>query len=159
MQRLRGVLRDEQHAVGVLHDDHRPAAGDALAGEVGPVLHQLLGRDVERHAHRVRSSQVSAAAGPSGRCIRPAITRSAIAATSASGSRRPPSAVITWTTGKIRRVRSGPPVAESSSAASYSAWTTAVTHSSAVEVVAVELLQRAAGEQRAEPTEWNAVSS
>jgi len=32
-------------------------------------------------------------------------------------------------TGKIRRVRSGPPVAESSSAASYSAWTQASTAS------------------------------
>ena len=32
-------------------------------------------------------------------------------------------------TGKIRRVRSGPPVAESSSAASYSAWTTTSTAS------------------------------
>ena len=81
--------------------------------------------------------------------MRAASIRSAISATSASGIRCPPSAVMTWTTGKMRRVRSGPPVAESSSAASYSAWMTAVTQPSAVEVVAVELLQRAAGEQRA----------
>src|SRR4029079_10505339 len=116
----------------VLHGDDGATAGDALAGEVGPVLHQLLGRDVERHAHGAvtpTSDQVRAAAGPSGRCIRAAIIRSAMVATSSSGRRRPPSGVITWTTGKIRRVRSGPPVAESSSAASYIAWTSAVTHS------------------------------
>ena len=51
VQRLGEVLRDEDDAVGVLHDDQGPPAGDALAGEVRPVLHQLLGRDVERHAH------------------------------------------------------------------------------------------------------------
>ena len=33
--------------------DQAAAAGDALAGVVGPVLHHLLGRDVERHAHDV----------------------------------------------------------------------------------------------------------
>jgi hypothetical protein len=53
VQRLGGVLRDEQHATGELDDHHRATAGDALAGVVGPVLHQLLGRDVEGHAHRL----------------------------------------------------------------------------------------------------------
>ena len=148
VQRLRRVLGDEQHAVGVLQRDHGAAAGDALAGVVGPVLHQLLGRDVERHAHRggVLARVRCGAAGPSGRVIRPAMTRSAIAATSSSGSRRPPSAVITCTTGKIRRVRSGPPVAESSSAASYSACDDGRRrHSLGGEVVAVELLERRRG--------------
>ncbi len=118
---LGGVLGDEQDAVGVLDRDDGTTAGDALAGEVGPVLHQLLGRDVERHAHvtrLLRRRQVRGAAGPSGRCIREAMIRSAMTETSESGILRPPSGVITWTTGKIRRVRSGPPVAESSSAAS-----------------------------------------
>jgi alkylation response protein AidB-like acyl-CoA dehydrogenase len=67
--------------------------------------------------------------GEPGERNRPAIIRSAISATSASGTRRPPSAVMTCTTGKMRRVRSGPPVAESSSAASYSACTIASTQS------------------------------
>jgi hypothetical protein len=51
VQRLGRVLRDEQDPVGVLDRDDGAPAGDALAGEVGPVLHQLLGRHVERHAH------------------------------------------------------------------------------------------------------------
>ena len=54
-----------------------------------------------------------------------------ISATWLSLTRWTPSAVATSTTGKILRVRSGPPVAESSSAASYSAWMTAMVASSA----------------------------
>ena len=53
------------------------------------------------------------------------------------------------TTGKIRRARSGPPVAESSSAASYSAWSTAIVVSATARSGAVQLLQRTAGEDRA----------
>ena len=45
-------------------------------------------------------------------------------------SRRVPSAVAVITTGKILRIRSGPPVAVSSSAASYSASTASRTASS-----------------------------
>ena len=51
VQCLGRVLGDEQDAAGVLDHDHRTSSTDALAGEVGPVLHLLLGRDVERHAH------------------------------------------------------------------------------------------------------------
>ena len=36
----------------VAEHHHGPAAGNSLARVVGPVLHQLLGRDVERHRHR-----------------------------------------------------------------------------------------------------------
>ena len=46
------VLGHEGDSVGVLQRNERTAPGDALAGVVGPVLHHLLGRDVERHAHR-----------------------------------------------------------------------------------------------------------
>src|SRR5690606_16184199 len=122
VQRLGGVLGHEQHAVGELDGGQRAAPGDALAGEVRPVLHQLLGRDVERGAHAwVSSPPGRGATGPSGRTIRAPTTWSASAPSVASSRRRTPSAVATHTTGKIRRVRSGPPVAESSSAASYSA--------------------------------------
>src|SRR6266540_3494351 len=41
-----GVLRHEQDAVGEFHRHHRPPSGDALAGVVRAVLHELLGRDV-----------------------------------------------------------------------------------------------------------------
>ena len=51
VQRRGGVLGDEQHAVGVPDHRDRTSPPDALAREVGPVLHHLLGRDVERHAH------------------------------------------------------------------------------------------------------------
>src|SRR5262245_27966115 len=67
---------------------------------------------------------------PPGVSIRPATTRSPTAAASASVSRRVPSAVAVITTGKIFRVRSGPPVAVSSSAASYRASTASVIASS-----------------------------
>ena len=53
-QRLGAVLGDDGDAVGVAQGDEGPAAGDALAGVVRPVLHHLLGRDVERHAHEPR---------------------------------------------------------------------------------------------------------
>jgi hypothetical protein len=52
---VRGVLRHEGHAVVVDHGHQRAAAGDALPGVVRPVLHHLLRRDVERHAHAPRS--------------------------------------------------------------------------------------------------------
>ena len=55
-QRVRRVLGDERDAVVVADGDQRSAAGDALAGVVGPVLHHLFGCDVERHAHRERPS-------------------------------------------------------------------------------------------------------
>src|ERR1700748_2295682 len=77
------------------------------------------------------------------------MTCSATCAASASGSFLKPSAVIVATTGKMRLGRSGPPVAESSSAASYNACTQASTASAAGSghAAGVELLQRAAGEQ------------
>jgi hypothetical protein len=46
------ILGDEHDAVVVPGRDHGAPPGDALAREVGPVLHHLLGSDVERHAHR-----------------------------------------------------------------------------------------------------------
>jgi hypothetical protein len=55
-QRLRRVLGDDHDAVGVPDRGQRPTARDALAREVGAVLHHLLGSDVERHAHRERTS-------------------------------------------------------------------------------------------------------
>src|SRR4029434_9647776 len=49
---LRSVLSNEQDAVDVMEDYHRTTTGDALACVIGPILHLLLGRDVERDAHR-----------------------------------------------------------------------------------------------------------
>lgn len=62
-----------------------------------------------------------ATVGPSGWLLRCSTISRVSASVSDSGSRSKPSSVITETTGKIRRLMSGPPVAESSSAASYSA--------------------------------------
>ena len=50
-QRGRRVLGADEDAVVVDDGDEAATPGDALAGVVGPVLHHLLGRDVERHAH------------------------------------------------------------------------------------------------------------
>ena len=55
---------------------------------------------------------------PPGLVIRSSTTVCTTAPTSSSGSRLVPSSVTLMTTGQMRRVRSGPPVAESSSAAS-----------------------------------------
>ena len=52
VQGTAGVLGHERDAVVVGEDHDGPPPGDALAGVVGPVLHHLLGSDVERHAHR-----------------------------------------------------------------------------------------------------------
>src|SRR5690606_7880878 len=57
-QGVGGVLRADDDAVLVGEGHERPAAGDALAGVVGPVLHDLLGGDVEGHAHRRSPSVV-----------------------------------------------------------------------------------------------------
>ena len=51
VQRGAGVLGDEQDAVDVGRHDHAAAAGDALAGVLRAVAHDLLGRGVERHRH------------------------------------------------------------------------------------------------------------
>ena len=110
VQRPAGVLADERDAVVVGEHDDRPAAGDALAREVGPVLHQLLGRDVERHPGGHRA--------PPGLSTREAMMASTTGAISSSGTNRAPSSSTTPIVGQIRRPTSGPPVAESSSAAS-----------------------------------------
>ncbi len=47
----RAVLGGDEDAVGVEDGDCAATAGDALAGVVGPILHHLLGGDVERHRH------------------------------------------------------------------------------------------------------------
>src|SRR5690606_39035377 len=95
-----------------------------LARVVRPVLHELLGRDVERHGHRG-----SPPPGP------PARRMASISATTAprvsSSTRWYPADVTVATTGQIRRVVSGPPVAASSSAASTRACTATRTASCA----------------------------
>jgi hypothetical protein len=50
-QRVRRVLGGDGDAVVVDECDQAAASRDALAGEVGAVLHRLFRRDVERHAH------------------------------------------------------------------------------------------------------------
>ena len=121
VQRGRRVLRDEQDPVGVLHHDDRLAAADALPRVVGLVLHELLGRDV------VRSRHVASPPLPGGgrrRCgSRGAPERSTISSSkrprmSSSGISTVPDSEIATTLGKSPRIRSGPPVPTSSSAAS-----------------------------------------
>ncbi len=46
------VLREQQDPVGIGHRGDRLAPGDALAGVLRPVLHQLLGGHVEGEVHR-----------------------------------------------------------------------------------------------------------
>ena len=50
-QGVGGVLGHQHDAVGVLHGHQGAAAGDALAGVIRPILHHLLGRNVERLVH------------------------------------------------------------------------------------------------------------
>ena len=59
-QGVRRVLGHERDAVEVADGHQRTTAGDALACIVGTVLHDLLGCDVERHAHRTRTSAAMA---------------------------------------------------------------------------------------------------
>src|SRR5690606_21915788 len=63
-QRVARVLGDDGDAVVVGERHQAPAPGDALAGVVGPVLHHLLGRDVEGHAHEWFFSPSRAGVGP-----------------------------------------------------------------------------------------------
>ena len=53
------ILSKQQDPVGVLHRDNRSSPGNALPGIFGPVLDQLFGRYVERHAHRMASIAVA----------------------------------------------------------------------------------------------------
>ena len=62
VERAAGVLTEQQDPRVVLERHDRPAPADALAGVLGPVLHQLLGRYVERGRHRALSAAISAAA-------------------------------------------------------------------------------------------------
>src|SRR5207253_4125767 len=82
------VLSADQHAVVVDDGGQAPTPGDPLAGVVGPVLHHLLGRDIERHGHAGWPSEVL-------RWMR-ALKRSA---TSVSLTRSKPSAVTVATVG------------------------------------------------------------
>ena len=50
-QRVGRVLGYQQNAVEVLNRHESATARDALARVVGPILHHLLGGDVERHVH------------------------------------------------------------------------------------------------------------
>ena len=61
VQRGAGVLREEQQAIGVLHGHHRLPASDALAGVLGAVLHELLGRDVRLERHQLAPRPCSSA--------------------------------------------------------------------------------------------------
>src|SRR5262249_9405353 len=107
-QGARRVSGPDDDAVDSLERDEAPAARDALARIVGAVLHDLLGRDVEGHRHWPAPSS------------RPPSSAVARGSTSSSVMSRNPSASTTATVGKMRRTRSGPPVAGSSSAAANS---------------------------------------
>src|SRR6202034_1223651 len=106
VQRARRVLGDDGDAQVVRRGDEGAATGDALLGVFGPVLHDLFGCHVVRHAHDARSA-----------CLR-AINAPKRSATSSSGTSRYPAASTTAMMGQMPPTRSGPPVAESSSPAS-----------------------------------------
>ena len=108
VQSTGGVLGNEGDASVIAQNHDRATSGDSLAGEVRPVLHELLGRDVERHSHRA----------PPGLPWRSATICATTAARVSSSRKRRPSTSTTASEGQILRLRSGPPVAESSSAAS-----------------------------------------
>src|SRR5690606_1616169 len=108
-----GVLGADEDALLAHQCDEAAATGDALAGVVGPVLHHLFGCDVERHAHEALPSVPPSAPGT----VRSAMRARNRSATSSFATRVNPSAVMVATVGKMPRTRSGPPVAESSSAA------------------------------------------
>ena len=89
VERRARVLGRDEDAVGEQDRGGAATACDALAGVVGPVLHHLLGRDVERHAHG-RAPPCSAAlvgsAPPIGPC---AATRSMSALVRSASSSSP----------------------------------------------------------------------
>src|ERR1700753_4235081 len=122
-------------------------AGASFTGELG---WEVGGRD---------AGYSSGALGPSGDCIRSLTTDCATSAASASDSRLKPSPSTTATIGKICRVRSAPPVAESSSAASYSAWTQARTTSDADWPSRYSFFIEPRAKIDPEPMEWNRNSS
>jgi hypothetical protein len=66
-QRVGRVLRDDRDPVVEQDRSERAAAGDALARVVGPILHHLLGCDVEGHTHDATVLMVDATARPRSR--------------------------------------------------------------------------------------------
>src|SRR5690606_30884000 len=104
VQRGRGVLRAQQDAALVAERGQAAAPGDALAGVVGPVLHHLLGGDVERHGHQASSPVVAPGAAsmvgeaPAVEVDSGVLSRSTSernrSATSASGTRSKPATVM-----------------------------------------------------------------
>src|SRR5207249_7960176 len=93
VQGCAGVLREEQDPVRVLQGDHGPSAGDPLAGVLGPILDQLLGRNVGLPGHQDPAWLTMASKAPR---------------TSVSGTSTTPSAVMVFTEGKMPRIGLGP---------------------------------------------------
>ena len=73
VQGPRRVLGNEENSADVLEHDDAAAARDPLAGVVCLVLDDLLGRDIERNAHRLAPGR--GAVGPSGLVRRAPTTR------------------------------------------------------------------------------------
>src|SRR6202008_2350119 len=116
LQRPRRVLRDEQHTTGIGQRYHAAAPRNALARELAALTHRLFGRDEIRKTH---FSPRGLASGPEVSAReRLSMTSLASSAMRLSGTSAAPSAPMLTAGGKIPRTRSGPPVAESSSAAS-----------------------------------------
>ncbi len=82
MQRLGGVLGEEQHPARIVDGDDGTPPGDALSGELGLVPDLLLGWDIERNGHLMLST-----------------ASSAIGATTESSSSLTPSALMSRTVG------------------------------------------------------------
>ena len=115
VQCTRRVFGHKCDPISVLNDNDTSPSSNALAGVVGLVLDDLFGGNIKRHTHQ-RSPL--APREPPESPVRLTINSRMIGSSSSSVKRRYPSASTTVTIGKIPRVKSGPPVAESSSAAS-----------------------------------------
>src|SRR5699024_6762178 len=86
VQRRGVVLRHHRDPTGIAQDDDGAPPCDALAGELRPVHHLLLGTDIERQAHSAYPL------GPSGRAVRAATMVWASFRTPSSDHRATPAA-------------------------------------------------------------------
>src|ERR687891_957727 len=123
MQRRGRVLDYKHDAIFVLEGEDGLAARYTFARVVALVLHELLGRDVvrERHQPSPPGRRTSTGWDSCGLSDRPDMRLSKSSRVSSSDISTIPSVEIATTVGKIPRIRSGPPVPTSSSAASNSA--------------------------------------
>src|SRR6202012_684515 len=153
LQRSRRVLRNEEHTTGKDQRDDAAASRNTLARELASLPHRLLGRDEVRETHE--SLPARSASGPKVSAReRLSMTSRASSAMRGSATLDGPSAPIVTAGGEIPRPCSGPPVAESSSAASYSASTATRSAESASVTCEYNFLIDDFANIDPEPTDW-----